>query len=31
MFPKYNGKEIKIDGVEHIKMDTKDLLAVVLA
>jgi len=31
MFPKYNGTEIKIDGVEHIIMDAEDLLAVVLA
>lgn len=30
MFPKYTGTEIKIDGVDHIIMDSEDLLAVVL-
>lgn len=30
MFPKYNGTEIKIDGVEHIIMEAEDLLAIVL-
>jgi len=31
MFPKYNGTEIKVYGVEHIIMDVEDFLAVVLA
>ena len=30
MFPIYTGTEIKIDGVDHIIMDSEDLLAVVL-
>jgi chaperonin GroES len=30
MFPKYNGTEIKIDGVEHIIIEAEDLLAIVL-
>ena len=29
LFPKYTGTEIKIDGVEHIIMDSDDVLAIV--
>lgn len=29
LFPKYTGTEIKIDGIEHIIMDSDDVLAIV--
>ncbi len=29
LYPKYTGTEIKLDGVDHIIMDTDDILAIV--
>ena len=30
LFPKYTGTEIKLDGVDHLLMESDDILAIVL-